>query len=131
MSYFSFISMSQVSTRFGRYLQNSRFFQRLPSPVRRYLYTPAGPLTIFFWAPAFKWALVIAGLADLARPAEKLSMRQSTALALTGFIWSRYSMVVIPRNWLLFAVNLFLGGTGLTQMSRVLVYNRSLKKGHD
>ena len=28
----------------------------------------AGPKTIFFWAPFWKWTIVIAGLADLARP---------------------------------------------------------------
>ena len=37
-----------------------------------------------------KWALVVAGLGDLARPAEKLSASQNTALAVTGFIWVRY-----------------------------------------
>lgn len=36
----------------------------------------AGPKTVFFWAPTIKWALVGAGLADLARPAEKLSAYQ-------------------------------------------------------
>lgn len=36
----------------------------------------AGPKTVFFWAPTIKWALVGAGLADLARPAEKLSLYQ-------------------------------------------------------
>ncbi|KAK5982102.1 Mitochondrial pyruvate carrier [Trichostrongylus colubriformis] len=37
---------------------------------------PAGPKTVFFWAPTIKWALVAAGLADLARPAHKLSPYQ-------------------------------------------------------
>lgn len=36
----------------------------------------AGPKTVFFWAPTIKWCLVGAGLADLARPAEKLSISQ-------------------------------------------------------
>lgn len=43
--------------------------------------------TIFFWAPMAKWALVIAGLKDLQRPADKLSLNQNLALAATGFIW--------------------------------------------
>ena len=46
-----------------------------------------------------KWALVIAGLGDLQRPAEKLSLTQTGALAATGVIWSRYSMVINPVNW--------------------------------
>jgi hypothetical protein len=34
-----------------------------------------------------KWALVAAGVKDLGRPAEKLSLNQNIALAATGFIW--------------------------------------------
>jgi hypothetical protein len=34
-----------------------------------------------------KWALVAAGLKDLSRPAEKLSLSQNVALTATGFIW--------------------------------------------
>lgn len=45
--------------------------------------------TIFFWAPLAKWGLVAAGVKDLSRPAEKLSVSQNVALAATGFIWVR------------------------------------------
>jgi len=89
---------------------------------------PAGPKTVFFWAPVFKWSLVIAGIGDLTRPVETISIKQSTALMATGFIWSRYSLVIIPKNWSLFAVNLFVGFTGLYQISRVMLYERSLEK---
>ncbi|XP_062510649.1 uncharacterized protein LOC134186656 [Corticium candelabrum] len=88
---------------------------------------PAGLKTIHFWAPAFKWGLVIAGLADLARPPDKLSVRQSGALAATGFIWSRYSTVIIPKNWNLFSVNIFLGCVGLIQLSRIYKHQQALK----
>ena len=36
-----------------------------------------GPKTVHFWAPMFKWGLVIAGLADINRPVEKVSIFQS------------------------------------------------------
>lgn len=36
-----------------------------------------------------------------------------------GFIWARYSLVIIPRNYSLFFVNLFVGGTGVYQLSRI------------
>ena len=36
-----------------------------------------GPKTVFFWAPVMKWCLVAAGLKDLNRPAEKLSVSQN------------------------------------------------------
>lgn len=52
--------------------------------------------TIFFWAPIAKWGLVLAGVKDLSRPAEKLSVSQNVALAATGFIW-----VSLVFSWLL------------------------------
>lgn len=38
---------------------------------------------------------------------------------LTGLIWSRYSMVIIPKNYSLFAVNVFVFGTSAIQCSRI------------
>ncbi|XP_021933052.1 mitochondrial pyruvate carrier 2-like, partial [Zootermopsis nevadensis] len=87
----------------------------------------AGPKTIFFWAPVFKWSLVIAGLGDLARPAEKLSIPQSAALSATGLVWSRYSMVIIPKNYSLFSVNVFVALTGLYSLGRALNYQYNVK----
>lgn len=66
-----------------------------------------------------KWCLVIAGLKDLGRPAEKLSASQNLALAGTGMIWVRYSFVIQPRNLSLAAVNFFVGTTGLMQLYRI------------
>jgi hypothetical protein len=80
---------------------------------------PAGPKTVFFWAPLMKWCLVGAGLKDLSRPAEKLSLSQNIALAATGFIWVRYSLVITPVNYSLAAVNFFVGASGLTQLGRI------------
>jgi mitochondrial pyruvate carrier 2 len=69
-----------------------------------------------------KWCLVAAGIKDLARPPEKLSVSQklgwcdknvyvltifngySSALTATGFIWVRWSLVIIPVNYSLAAV---------------------------
>lgn len=55
--------------------------------------TLLGPTTIFFWAPTFKWGLVIAGIGDINRPAEKISLSQTASLMLTGAIWSRYFII--------------------------------------
>ncbi|XP_045196260.1 uncharacterized protein LOC123551406 [Mercenaria mercenaria] len=89
---------------------------------------PAGPKTIFFWAPTMKWCLVIAGIGDMSRPAEKLSVTQSSALAATGLIWSRYSLVITPKNWNLFCVNIFVAATGLYQLARIYNYHQKLKE---
>jgi len=66
-----------------------------------------------------KWCLVAAGVKDLQRPADKLSVSQNVALAATGFIWVRYSLVITPVNYSLAAVNFFVGTIGLGQLGRI------------
>jgi len=61
----------------------------------------------------------LAGIGDMARPAEKLSKNQTISLFVTGTIWSRYSLVIKPKNYSLFAVNAFLGLVGLIQLTRI------------
>ncbi|KAJ7755719.1 mitochondrial pyruvate carrier [Mycena maculata] len=92
------------------------------SKLTAFMNHPAGPKTVFFWAPMMKWCLVAAGLKDLSRPAEKLSVSQNLALTATGFIWVRYSFVIIPVNHSLAAVNFFVGLSGLTQLARIANY---------
>ncbi|XP_043482776.1 mitochondrial pyruvate carrier 2-like [Leptopilina heterotoma] len=85
---------------------------------------PAGPQTIFFWAPAFKWGLVMAGLGDLNRPASQISLGQTGALCATGIIWTRYSLAITPKNWSLCSVNFFVACTALYQVFRAVKYQR-------
>ncbi|CAL8267148.1 unnamed protein product [Lota lota] len=99
----------------------------LPAKLRPLYNHPAGPKTVFFWAPMFKWGLVMAGLADMSRPADKLSMSQSCVLTATGLIWSRYSLVIIPKNWNLFCVNFFVGGAGISQLYRIWKFKQEQK----
>ncbi|KAK9537788.1 hypothetical protein VZT92_005369 [Zoarces viviparus] len=99
----------------------------LPSKLRPLYNHPAGPKTVFFWAPVFKWGLVGAGLADMTRPADKLSTSQSAVLTATGLIWSRYSLVIIPKNWNLFLVNFFLGTAGASQLYRIWRFKQDQK----
>ncbi|KAI9355043.1 mitochondrial pyruvate carrier [Zopfochytrium polystomum] len=98
------------------------------SALQKFINHPAGPKTVFFWAPATKWGIVIAGLSDINRPAEKLSFQQSFALAATGIIWSRYAVVITPVNYNLMSVNLFVGATGLYQLYRIWDYNNKVKQ---
>jgi len=97
------------------------------SKFQSFMNHPAGPKTVFFWAPLMKWCLVAAGLKDINRPADKLSVSQNVALAATGFIWVRYSLVITPVNYSLAAVNFFVGSTGLGQLTRIANHRRSLK----
>lgn len=64
--------------------------------------------------------LVGAGLGDINKPATQLSFNQSAALAVTGLIWARYSLVITPKNYSLFYVNMFVAFTGLFQLGKIL-----------
>ncbi|PKI67757.1 mitochondrial pyruvate carrier 4-like isoform X1 [Punica granatum] len=79
---------------------------------------PAGPKTIHFWAPTFKWVISIANAADFTKPPENISYPMQLVVACSGLIWSRYSMVIIPRNLNLVGVNMAMAGTGFYQLSR-------------
>ena len=79
---------------------------------------PAGPKTIHFWAPTFKWCLTIANVADSAKPPEEISYAQQVAMSCNGLIWARYSMVITPKNWNLFSVSSALACTCVYQISR-------------
>lgn len=94
----------------------------LPKIARPAWNHEAGPKTVFFWAPTIKWCLVGAGLADMFRPVEKLSVYQNTALTATGLIWTRYCFVIIPINYYLASVNFFVGCTGLIQLGRIATH---------
>lgn len=89
--------------------------------------SPVGIKTVHFWAPVMKWAIVLAGVSDFARPVEKLSLTQNGALTATGVIWTRWCFVITPKNYLLAAVNFFLGIVGITQLTRIALYRQSLK----
>lgn len=71
--------------------------------------------------------LVIAGLGDLSRPANQLSIGQSASLFATGVIWSRYSLVIIPKNYGLFSVNVFVALTQLIQLTRAYQHSVAQK----
>ncbi|XP_022142591.1 mitochondrial pyruvate carrier 4 [Momordica charantia] len=93
------------------------------SKLQAFLNHPAGPKTIHFWAPTFKWGISIANIADFAKPPEKLSYPQQIAVTATGIIWSRYSTVITPKNWNLFSVNIAMAGTGIYQLTRKIQHD--------
>lgn len=93
------------SGKINSFIQKGSF----PHGVKNLFSHPAGPMTIFFWAPTSKWLLSANNLVDLKKPTDKMSMAQQSALTATGFIWARYAMVIIPINYNLCIVNLVLG----------------------
>jgi hypothetical protein len=89
---------------------------------------PAGPKTIHFWAPTFKWGIAFANIADFQRPPELLSYPQQCAVTATGLIWTRFSTQITPVNYNLLAVNAFMAATGLYQLTRKLQHDMSASK---
>ncbi|KAI0475779.1 hypothetical protein GGR56DRAFT_674308 [Xylariaceae sp. FL0804] len=103
--------------------------QQQQSWFKRMWDSPIGLKTVHFWAPVMKWALVLAGIGDFARPAENLSLMQNAALTATGLIWTRWCLIIKPKNYLLAAVNFFLGGVGIVQLTRIFSHRASVAGG--
>ncbi|XP_069361767.1 mitochondrial pyruvate carrier 2-like isoform X2 [Maniola hyperantus] len=97
----------------------------VPSRLRPLWEHDAGPKTIFFWAPAFKWALVAASLEQYRRPLATVSATQSATLAATGLIWTRYCLVIRPVNYSLSICNFSLGVANAVQCFRAVRYQRA------
>mmetsp|Transcript_19989 Transcript_19989/g.28719 ORF Transcript_19989/g.28719 Transcript_19989/m.28719 type:complete len:252 (-) Transcript_19989:146-901(-) len=83
----------------------------MPSFIRSTSSHPAGPFTIFFWAPTSKWMLSGTNLLNLDKPTDTISFAQTAALTATGLIWTRYSFVITPVNYNLALVNVALGAS--------------------
>lgn len=57
---------------------------------------------------------------------EKISGTQQIALFATGAIWTRWCMIIKPKNYLLASVNFFLGTVAGFQLTRVYGYQKTL-----
>jgi hypothetical protein len=87
---------------------------------------PAGPKTIFFWAPTMKWGITAANIKDFSRPPELLSTPQQAAVATTGLIWMKYSLDITPKNYNLMSVNAVMAATGLYQLYRKMKHDQEV-----
>merc|ERR1711990_800845 len=56
--------------------------------------------------------MVIAGIADFARPASQLSRNNAASLVVNGVIATRFYWVVIPRNFTGMTCSVFLACVG-------------------
>ena len=99
-------------------IQNAVMTLPWGTSARSLLLHPAGPFTIFFWAPTFKWLITIANIGDFSKPAENISANQQIAISATGVIWARYATQITPINYNLMIVNMFMGLSGLYQLYR-------------
>ena len=63
--------------------------------------SPAGPRTTHFWGPVANWGLVLAGVLDMKKPAEAISVNMTTVLCGYSLLFMRFAWMVVPRNYLL------------------------------
>ncbi|XP_073310002.1 mitochondrial pyruvate carrier 4-like [Primulina huaijiensis] len=87
---------------------------------------PAGPRTIHFWAPTFKWAISATNILNFSVPPDSISYPQQAAFVVAGFIGARYCTVITPKNWNLFSNNFALGCTGIYQLARKAKHEKLL-----
>ena len=52
----------------------------LGSKLKSFWSHPAGPKTIHFWAPTFKWGISLANVADFKRPADQVHNQTANLL---------------------------------------------------
>ena len=95
----------------------------LPKKLMNLVNHPAGPFTVFFWAPIGKWLLSFNNLADYKKDLETIEVEQTIALAVTGLIWTRYSFVINPVNYSLAAVNFALALSSGYHLFRKYAYD--------
>ncbi|VVC96877.1 unnamed protein product [Leptidea sinapis] len=57
---------------------------------------------------------------------ETISTSQTLSLAVTGMIWSRYSLVIVPKNYSLFAVNIVVVFINCYQLARLYSYQKAV-----
>lgn len=62
---------------------------------------------------------MFAGISDINRPIDKVSGTQNLSLLATGVLWTRWSFVIKPKNYLLASVNFFLALTSGYQIARL------------
>lgn len=89
---------------------------------------PAGPKTIFFWAPTFKWGISLSNLGDLQRDPDQVSLPMQLAVTATGCVWSKYSLDITPKNYNLLAANAFMACTGFIQLYRKYAHHQEKLK---
>lgn len=121
-------AFQNANARAGRRWQSTTTETAQQTWFKRMWESPVGLKTVHFWAPIMKWGIVIAGISDFARPAEKLSLTQNVALTATGLIWTRWCLIIKPKNYLLAAVNFFLGIVAIVQVGRILTWQQEQKK---
>ncbi|KAK0109556.1 hypothetical protein ONS95_002242 [Cadophora gregata] len=76
-----------------------------------------------FWGPASNFGIPIAAILDTNKSPDLISGQMTGALTIYAFTFMRYSLAVIPKNYLLFACHFLNAGAQLTQGYRWTMYH--------
>ncbi|KAJ1939184.1 pyruvate transporter mpc1 [Kickxella alabastrina] len=96
----------------------SNFAQKIGSKeFRSYL------MSTHFWGPVANWGIPLSAIADFNSSPEKISGKMTTALTFYSLLFMRFSWMVSPRNYLLFACHATNEVAQLVQLSRYIDYN--------
>lgn len=96
--------------------------------ISAFVNSPIGPKTVHFWGPAANWGLVLAGILDSNKPAEKISKNMTFVLFFYSCFFMRFSYMVKPRNWLLFSCHFCNCLAQLNLLKKRYAYEASLKQ---
>jgi hypothetical protein len=99
---------SPLSSRLHSCAEDTPLCSQSPRPVHTQELFRKFPSTSDSMLIVIQWCLVLAGISDFYRPAEKLSLTQNVALTCTGLIWTRWCLIIKPRNIMYFPLPLLL-----------------------
>ncbi|XP_022221373.2 mitochondrial pyruvate carrier 4 isoform X2 [Drosophila obscura] len=89
--------------------------KRVPALLRPFWTSPTDGLLL----GSCRQCVVLAGLGDLLnRQPHLISKKQTLVLALSGVLWSRWSMVIRPRNYNYMACNAVMSASQTLQLWR-------------
>ena len=98
-----------------------------PSAFMTWVNSPAGPKTTHFWGPVANWGLVLAGLVDMKKPAEAISINMSAVLCGYSLLFLRFAWMVNTRNYLLLSCHMCNETVQGYQLSRALNHKWSVE----
>ncbi|KAJ2487666.1 pyruvate transporter mpc1 [Coemansia sp. RSA 2050] len=85
-------------------------------------------MSTHFWGPVANWGIPLSAIADFSSSPEKISGKMTTALTFYSLLFMRFSWMVRPRNYLLFACHATNEAAQLVQLYRFVDYNGGLAK---
>ena len=94
--------------------------------VTAFVNSPVGPKTVHFWGPAANWGLVVAGLLDANKPAERISERMTATLFFYSCLFMRFAWKVQPRNLFLFSCHFCNASAQAMLFAKKIKYNAEM-----